>query len=89
MATIIGAAVYPGDCDVLHLAQARTMKIMDNADIARMLYTALKLSQDRCQMKGGARWHLQAQREVATKCSRCVAIDAYEELHNIQPRTNG
>lgn len=57
-------------------------------EIAALMYHALKSSQDRCQMKGGAKWHLMAKREVATKCSRCIAIDAYEELCNIQPRTN-
>lgn len=65
---------------------------MTLGEIAQLMYIALKSSQDRCQMKGGAKWHLQAQREVAIKCSRCIAIDAYEELHNMQapqPETKG
>jgi hypothetical protein len=62
---------------------------MSPEEVAALMYSALKSSQDRCQMKGGAKWHLLARREVEVKCSRCIAIDAYEELHNIQPRTNG
>lgn len=44
-------------------------------------FIALKSGQCRCQMKGGAKWHLTAQREVAIQCSRCAAIDAYEEMY--------
>jgi hypothetical protein len=49
-------------------------------EVAHQLYLALKIAPCRCQMKGAEKWHLQAQREVATKCSRCVALDAYEAL---------
>lgn len=42
---------------------------------------ALRSSHCRCQMKGGAKWHLQAQREVAIKCSRCMSIDDYEIMY--------
>jgi hypothetical protein len=43
------------------------------------MYIALKSLPCRCQMLGGERWHLRAQPEVATQCSRCAAIAAYEK----------
>lgn len=50
-------------------------------DWAAKAFIALKSGQCRCQMKGGAKWHLMAQREVATRCSRCIAIDDYEAMY--------
>lgn len=45
---------------------------------AHNAYVALKALPCRCQMKGGARWHLAATPEVAIQCSRCKCIEEYE-----------
>lgn len=49
-------------------------------EVAALQYFALQGLPCRCQMVGGHKWHLQAKTEVARKCSRCIAMDAYHEL---------
>lgn len=48
--------------------------------ITSVLFIALRTQPCRCQMRGGARWHLAAQMEIAFKCSRCMALEMYEDF---------
>lgn len=51
-------------------------------EVAALQHRVLLTFQCRCQMVGGPMWHLRAKMEVASKCSVCKAIDAYNELTN-------
>jgi hypothetical protein len=48
--------------------------------LAKQLHAALKLYPCRCQLAGGAKWHLRAQPEVEKECARCVALQRYEDF---------
>lgn len=48
--------------------------------VTSVLVLALRSQPCRCQMKGGPRWHLKAQMEIEFKCSRCMALEMYEEF---------
>lgn len=48
--------------------------------VAGQLYASLKAMPCRCQMVGKAAWHFRAQTVVAQRCSRCAAIEAYDQL---------
>jgi hypothetical protein len=49
-------------------------------EIASILIIVLRSQPCRCQMKGGPMWHLKAQMQISFTCSRCKAIECYEEF---------
>lgn len=48
--------------------------------ITSVLVIALRSQPCRCQMRGGAMWHLRASMEVSRQCSRCMALEMYSHF---------